>query len=246
MKLRLQPIRVYCLHHVCEQFDPESMNECDWMPIDEFKRKVLSLKAGETAKRRNGKMVKGRGVEFISLAEAYRHICKDWFRWKKFAVITFDDGYASLKEILPWLNEQKMPVTLFVNPDYAAGKAFRETSKEQYLTIEELSELAQTPNTKHHTPKVEIGMHGLQHVDVSKMSEVEFQIFAEESIVKTQSIASRLSPLAYIPFWAYTWGHHNPMTDKVLKENGIVPVLMDGMKNYNDPNCIHRELLEKA
>ena len=57
-RLRLQPIRVYCLHHVCVEFDVESMNEGDWMPIDEFKSKVLTMRED--------------GVEFISLAEAYK------------------------------------------------------------------------------------------------------------------------------------------------------------------------------
>ena len=43
VKLRLQPIRVFCLHHVCKAFDAESMNKGDWMQIDEFKQKVQTL-----------------------------------------------------------------------------------------------------------------------------------------------------------------------------------------------------------
>ena len=89
MKLRLHPIRVFCLHHVCAEFDAESMNACDWMQIDEFKSKVMTLQQN--------------GVEFISLSKAYKHICYDHIRSKNYAVLTFDDGYASLKEILPCL-----------------------------------------------------------------------------------------------------------------------------------------------
>lgn len=89
MKLRLQPIHVYCLHHVCALFDAESMNACDWMQIDEFKYKVLAMWQD--------------GVEFISLTEAYDKIANDKFRNHKYVVFTFDDGYASLKEILPWV-----------------------------------------------------------------------------------------------------------------------------------------------
>ncbi len=40
-------------------------------------------------------MQKG-GVEFISLTEAYEHICNDNIRCKRYAVLTFDDGYTSL------------------------------------------------------------------------------------------------------------------------------------------------------
>ena len=78
IKLRLQPIRVYCMHHVCAEFDEESMNEGDWMQINEFKRKVIEMQQD--------------GVEFISLTEAYDKIANDKFRNHKYVVFTFDDG----------------------------------------------------------------------------------------------------------------------------------------------------------
>lgn len=220
MHMRLQPIRVFCLHHVCEHFDAESMHAEDWMALDVFKQKVLAMQQC--------------GVQFISLSDAHNkptHSLSPFaFRLKRYAVLTFDDGYASLKEVLPWLKENGIPVTLFINPDYAAGKAYRESDKEQYLTMDELAEL-----------NVEIGMHGLQHLDVTKMSEDEFREFVDQSY-KYSSIINQRS---FIPFWAYTWGRHNSMTDRVLNENGIIPVFVDGAANYNDTNCIHRELLDK-
>ena len=219
MHIRLQPIHVFCLHHVCEHFDAESMHDVDWIALDKFKQKVLAMQQS--------------GVEFITLTNAYDKLVHSLspfaFRLNRYAVLTFDDGYASLKEVLPWLKEHDIPVMLFINPDYAAGKAYRESDKEKYLTIEELAEL-----------DVEIGMHGLQHLDVTKMNEDEFYEFAESSF--HHSINSSLKH--FIPFWAYTWGRHNSMTDRVLKEKGITPVYIDGMKNYNDASCIHRELLD--
>lgn len=213
--MRLQPIQVFCLHHVCEHFDSESMHEGDWMALDEFKQKVMAMRQS--------------GLRFISLREAHERLKNEDFRFKNYAVLTFDDGYASLREVLLWLKENGIPVTLFINPDYAAGRAYRESDKEQYLTMDELAEL-----------NVEIGMHGLQHLDVTKMSEDEFREFVEQSYQQT-SIINRQS---FISFWAYTWGRHNAMTDRVLKEKGIIPVFIDGMKNYNDSTCIHRELLD--
>lgn len=218
MKLRLQPIRVFCLHHVCEHFDAESMHEGDWMALDEFKQKVLAMQQS--------------GVRFISLKEAHERLKNEDFRFKNYAVLTFDDGYASLREVLPWLKEQGIPVTLFINPDYAAGKAYRETEKEKYLTLEELAAL-----------DVEIGMHGLQHLDVTKMNEDEFREFVEQSYHQS-SIINSGSDQSFIPFWAYTWGLHNAVTDRVLTDKGIIPVYIDGMKNFNDNTCIHRELLD--
>ena len=105
MHLRLQPIRVYCLHHVCTSYDAETMYEGDWMALNAFQATIRKMQQS--------------GVEFLSLSDAYKHMRNDFSRRKKYAVLTFDDGYASLKEVLPWLKAQHIPVTLFVNPDYA-------------------------------------------------------------------------------------------------------------------------------
>lgn len=212
-KIRLQPIRVFCLHHVCDQFNAEAMHSCDWMSIDEFKSKV--------------QVMRQNGVEFISLSQAHKHIVSDRIRCKKYAVLTFDDGYASMKEILPWLFENNIPVTLFVNGKYLDGKSYRNTPKEQYLTKEELFTIT--------TPLVEIGSHGWEHIDANAMAIEEFVSSVQKNI-ELLSAHPR-----YIPFHAYTYGGHNHKVDTELYEAHIIPVLVDGMKNYNKTNCIHRE-----
>ena len=215
MKLRLQPIRVYDMHHVCAEFDAESMNACDWMEIGEFKAKVQTMQQD--------------GVEFISMADAYRHISKDWIRCKKYAVLTFDDGYASLKEILPWLEEQKIPATLFINGKYLDGKSYRNNPKESYLTKEELWTMT--------SPLIEIGSHGWEHIRVSEMTEIEFEKSVELNINLLKEQPNN------VPFWAYTYGDHTELSDKYLREQQMVPVYIDGMPNYNNPAVIHRELM---
>lgn len=214
-KIRLQPIRVFCLHHVCAEFDAGWMNVGDWMQIDVFKQKIQAMQH--------------EGVEFISLTAAYKHICKDWFRGKKYAVLTFDDGYASLKEILPWLEEQHIPVTLFINSKYLDGVSFRNNSEEKYLTKDEL--FSQTSQF------IEICSHGWEHTDASQMPEVEF---AESVKCNIQVLSAHPR---YVPFHAYTWGRHTYDTDVYLLSQGIKPVLMDGMKNYDETGVIHRQLL---
>ena len=215
MKSRLQPIRVFCLHHVCAEFDAESMCEIDWTQIDEFKSKVQKIQK--------------HGVEFISLSDAYYHICKDWFRRKKYVVLTFDDGYVSIKEILPWLEERGIPVTLFINGKYLDGKSYRKNPKEQYLTKEELFALT--------SPMIEIGSHGWEHVRATRQTEAEFS----ESIEKNVAMLSKHQ--RYIPFHAYAYGDHNDALDAILRQNSLMPVLIDGAKNYNNHTCVHRELL---
>ena len=214
-KIRLQPIRVFCFHHVCETYDADVMNACDWIALDEFKIKVQTLQQN--------------GVEFISLSKAHKHITRDKIRCKKYAVLTFDDGYASMKEILPWLFENNIPVTLFVNGKYLDGQSYRNSPKEQYLTKEELFALT--------TPLVEIGSHGWEHINANEMIVAEFASSVQKNI-ELLSAHSR-----YIPFHAYTYGIHNHKVDTELYEAHINPVLVDGMKNYNNCKCIHRELL---
>ena len=214
-KLRLRPIRVFCLHHVCERFDAESMNQGDCVQIDQFKSKVQAMRQ--------------EGVEFISLTETYRHISNDWFRYRKYAALTFDDGYASLKEILPWLKEQKIPVTLFMNGKYLDGKSYRKNPNERYLTKDELFALT--------SPLIEIGSHGWEHIRVTEMTSEEF----EESVEKNIKLLS--THPNYIPFWAYTYGSHNANTDTHLHQQSLIPIYIDGMKNYNEKQIIHRELL---
>lgn len=216
MKLRLQPIRVFCMHHVCAEFDAESMNRSDWVQVDEFKRKVSAM-------RQNG-------LNFISLTDAYNKIANDKFRYRKYAVLTFDDGYTSLKEILPWLEEQNIPATLFINGKYLDGKSYRKNPKERYLTQDELYALT--------SPLLAIASHGWEHIDVSQMSKKEF----EEYIGKNIQIL--VSHPCYIPFHAYTWGKHTKETDGILFFKDMIPVYIDGMKNFNNPFAIHRELFD--
>ena len=214
MKLRLQPIRVFCLHHVCEQFDSDVMYACDWMALDEFKQKINVLR--------------NQGYQFISLTDAYEYLKKDWFRRKKYAVLTFDDGYKSLLEVLPWLEKQQIPATLFINGKYLDGKSYRGTLKEQYITHDELFSLT--------SPLIEIGHHGWEHTAATEMTEEELL----ESLQKNIEVLS--THPRYIPFWAYTWGQHTKSNDKCLLINGIIPVLIEGNKNYRWIGNIDREI----
>lgn len=227
-KFRLTPIRVFCLHHITSQWDASSMCEGDWMEMEEFQRKVLQMQQS--------------GVEFISLSHAYELLkVPSLFRRKKYAVLTFDDGYRSLHEVLPWLIQNHIPATLFINGKYTDGQSQRyvEGKHFSYLTLAELQHYV---NTSHGL--ISLQSHGYEHLDATTMTIDAFR----EQIAKNMDVLSSItsSPTRGVSggsFHAYTWGHHNPATDAMLHRMGIVPVLIDGMKNYNAPSCIHRELL---
>lgn len=214
-KIRLQPIRVFCLHHVCEQFDADAMNVGDWMALDEFKRKINALH--------------DQGYEFISLTEAYEHLRYDYIRRKKYAVLTFDDGYKSLCEVLSLLRVLQIPCALFINGKYLDGKSYRNKPTECYLSQDELFALS--------SPLIEIGSHGYEHADASKMKVDDFQKHIHMNIHLLKNHPN------YVPFHAYTWGRYTKETNNILKDFYIIPVYIDGMKNYNEINYIHREIL---
>lgn len=216
-KFRLQPIRVFCLHHISAKFDATSMCDGDWLEIGSFKNRVEQMQRD--------------GYTFIALEEAYAKIQKDIFRYHKYAVLTADDGYKSLDEILPWLIEHKIPITLFINRKYTDGKSQRKEPGKHftYLTASELQ----------HYVEISLGLislqsHGYEHLDATAMSPTDFRQQIEKNIDMLRGA-----------FHAYTWGRHNAQTDAILKEYNMIPVLIDGMKNYNDATCIHRELLDE-
>ena len=215
-KLRLQPIRVFCLHHITTTFDTTSMCDGDWLEISTFRNRVEQMQRV--------------GYTFISLDDAYRKIQKDVFRCRKYAVLTADDGYKSLDEILPWLIEHHIPITLFINGKYTDGKSQRivEGKHFTYLTTADLQHYVETSYGL-----ISIQSHGYEHLDAIAMSPADFRQQIEKNIDVLRGA-----------FHAYTWGRHNTQTDAILKEYNMIPVLIDGMKNYNDASCIHRELLD--
>lgn len=217
-RLRFRSVRVFCFHHVSDIFDPDTMWECDWTQTDAFKRNVLALKKKYT---------------FISLEEAYNHISCDKFRNTNYAVLTSDDGWASLKNILPWLAEEKIPVTLFLNPLYMDGKHFQSRDSEEFLTKEEVVFLVER-----YEPLITIASHGWSHDDCLKIPMESFK----ESVRKSEEYLMNIK--GKVPFYAFSFGRHTNKQLEFLGQQNLVPVLMDGMVNYDDVSCIHRECID--
>ena len=216
--MRLQPIRVFCFNHVSDSFDESTMKRSDWLPTDMFKQLIHQLRE--------------EGYKFISLPEAHHKLQHDTFRRSKYAVLTADDGWTSLTNILPWLNEQQIPITLFLNPAYLDGTHFRNSETEKYLTREEVSQL------HIHYPLVTIGSHGWDHKDAANMTDQEFCDSIQKSICYMKEIPN------YIPYYAFPYGHHKDNQIDIVTQMGIVPVMVgwDG-DNYTKKVYVDRELL---
>ena len=232
IKLRLKPIDVYVFHMVSETYNPLYGGKEDWISIDYFQERLLQLQ---------------KRYKFITLSNAINHIKYDKIRFKRYAVLTADDGYQMILPLLPWLKEHNIPVTLFINTRFLEGDILKPIHI-AYLTREypnaDIQEIKDMLYMKWSHLKtlfplgVEVGMHGHNHLESTTLTDENFrkEVHTCYSLLKEHT--------CFIPFFAYPWGRHNAQTDAILKEYNIIPVLMDGMKNYNDASCIHRELLD--
>lgn len=234
MKLRLQPIWVYCFHHVSDVRDPLVCQEEDWTQLDQFKRNIEKLQ---------------ERFIFISLKEAYQKLSHDKLRLKHFAVLTTDDGLASVLNVIPWLEEKKIPLTLFVNTRYMEGdkikpihqKWLRELApnadekaiaKKMYLSKEQLFALD--------SPYIEIGMHGHRHMYVPAATEEQFE---EELNICMDRLKAHPR---FIRAYAYPWGDETVDSLRYMWKNGIVPVVLNGEGNYQYDGYIDRESIDNT
>ena len=232
MKLRLQPIRVFVFHHVSDVRDPLVCQAEDWTQLDQFKRNIEKL---------------SQEYSFISFKEACHKLQHDKIRRGKYAVLTTDDGLASVLNVISWLEEKKIPLTLFVNTRYMDGDKLKpvhmkwlhdlepdadekEIAKRMYLTKEQIWSLA--------SPYIEIGMHGHEHLNVQQISEAEF----EEDINTCREKLTKHP--RYVPMSAYPWGCATKESLDFLKDERIIPVLVRGGRNYQWEGYIDRECID--
>lgn len=218
LRMRFRPIRVFCFHQVSDEFEPETMYKCDWTQTDTFKRNVLGLKKRYT---------------FISLPEVTEHLQHDRLRLKRYAALTADDGWASLKNILPWLAEQKIPITLFLNPLYFDGTHYQSKESEKLLTGDEILSLMEQ-----YRPFITVASHGWSHKNCLEMSMDEFGV----NVGKAEEALAGMK--GKIPYYAFTYGRRKVEQVHFLQSQLLHPVLMDGNMNYVDDFCVHRELLD--
>lgn len=181
---------------------------------------------------------------FISLTEAQQKLAKDFIRTSKYAVLTFDDGYRSSLPILKWLDSIHIPYTLFLNGKYLDGEScsphlFEKASRIwPNITEIELAEgLYLTSKDLLCLTGLQVGSHGYDHLDATSL---DLNVFADSIKCNFKLLIQQSH--STIPFHAYTWGSHNAETDEVLSRIGVIPVLLDGGKNYEDSSVIHREL----
>ena len=219
-KLRFQPIRVFVFHQVSDSFDKSTMWECDWTQAEAFKRMIVDYMNEYT---------------FISLEDAHMHLINDHIRTKKYAVLTCDDGWASIQSIIPWLTAQNIPVTLFLNPAYLLKEEVRERGMDKLINEEELIAMLKIGEQS-----ITIGSHGWNHGICANQS---YSLF-KENVCNSITFLKKYDE--FVPYFAYPCGKHKVGQDEYLFSQKITPVYCDGAKNYNNNRVIHRECIDKG
>lgn len=217
IKWRLRPIRVFVFHQVSDVYDASTMWRCDWTQTEHFKELISSLQAR---------------YQFISLSEAYDKLLHDFYRREDFAVLTSDDGWLSVRSILPWLDSQKIPITLFLNPAYMMQNEVREHGMDKLLTASMVRDIVATYDN------VTIASHGWNHGNCVVQNR---ELFGKN--VRLSNEYLRLYD-SFIPFFAYPCGYHTVWQDLYLHSSDLIPVYCDGMCNYHVSSGIHRECID--
>ena len=231
-KLRLQPIRVFVFHHVSAERDPLVCQEEDWTQLDQFKQNIEKLR---------------KQYSFISLFEAYHKLQHNLFRFRRYAVLTTDDGLASVLNVIPWLEKHQIPLTLFVNTRYMDGDKLKPFHKKW------LHELAPNANEKKiaekmylskeqiwalNSPYIEIGMHGHEHLNAQQIKEKQFELDYEQCEEQLRNHPR------YMNAYAYPWGKESWTSLCFLEQRGTIPIVLKGKCNYTFDRYIDRECID--
>lgn len=98
-----KPLKVFFFHQVSSRFVDGKDKESIFSSMKMFEENINYLK---------------NHYQLISLSEANELFQNRNIRRKRYAVITFDDGYANILDALQVLKKQRIPATIFVNSKY--------------------------------------------------------------------------------------------------------------------------------
>ena len=98
-----KPLKVFFFHQVSSQFVDGMDKESIFSPLNQFEKNIRFLM---------------KRYHLVSLMEAKELFQQKKWRRERYAVITFDDGYANILEALELLKALNIPATVFVNSKY--------------------------------------------------------------------------------------------------------------------------------
>lgn len=188
-------ISIFCYHSIADN---------DWrfsVSPHVFKQQILSLMHD--------------GYTFVTLTDVYKHITGEKKLVKPSVCICFDDGYADLVEIAPFLTKHGIYPSLFVLSDPSDANRIELDNTQKLLTTDQIKELNKLG--------WEIGSHTATHPDLLKMNATDLE---KEIVLSKKRLESDL--VCDVQFIAYPKGRYNQkVLDLAIKAGYIMGLTMD-------------------
>lgn len=169
--------------------------------------RIKGLSAGDSPSQGFEKLLKlieANGLSVGTLAECLRDRTK--------VAVTFDDGYESLMALIPILERQNLPITVFIPTAYI-GKLndwdhWFAKGRRRHLNEYQIRELAKCG--------VQFGSHGHSHRDLTTLSVDEIRT----DLALSKAVLSKLTCQEVVSL-AYPFGRSNRNVQSVAKQLGL-------------------------
>jgi peptidoglycan/xylan/chitin deacetylase (PgdA/CDA1 family) len=178
-------------------------------------------------------MLSHSGYEIISLEKLVKSLNKPYkFILKKYAVLTFDDGYQDfLFNAVPLLQQYELPATVFIVTEMLGKTAeWSQNSKNaKLMTEEEILKIIEIG--------INIGSHTRKHVDVMTLNDNELTDELEKTRQKLISLGEDFFP------FSFPWGRYSKREIFALKRAGYncaVTTNNTHISLFNDPYKLGR------
>lgn len=147
--------------------------------------------------------------DFVSLSELQDVLAgKKQLRGQS-AVITFDDGYSDILQIMPLLKKYSIRPTVFLLGDPAAADRVEMDTAKALLTVPQIQSLKKA--------KWELGSHSMTHPDFESLKGKNIQ---KEIIESKAKLAGELG--SEIKYFAYPKGRYSSVIMKAVEQAGYV------------------------
>lgn len=153
------------------------------------------------------------GVEFVPASALLAWLAGAAKLPRRAAVLTFDDAYDCVAEhAFPVLARECVPFTVFVVAGLMGRTSHLYADKggqpHRHLDVAELRELARTG-------LVELGAHGVEHLDLTAASAQELE---REVVESRRALEAALE--AEVPYFAYPYGRRTPGVVEAVRKAG--------------------------
>ena len=189
-KITMQKTKIFILSY-------HSFSNDDWLyttPFTEFKKQISYLKKS--------------GYSIVSLETIEKFIKNEIVITNPSVVITIDDGYKDNLDIVNYLEENKIPATLFILSNGSSINREEVATNKELMSTQEIKKLIKSGWT--------IGSHSATHANLSSLnkSNLKKEIYDSKTNIQNQFGLK-------VNYFAYPRGKYNTNVIETIKAAGF-------------------------